>query len=70
MLRKDFGVRLQTNKIALRYCVGRLVSFQNSALTSQASPNDQGIVIVVIIIVIGEAKLIFHIGGIIAQTFH
>jgi hypothetical protein len=37
-------------------------------LTSKASPNDSGIVIVVIIIVIGEAKLVLHIGGIIAQT--
>jgi hypothetical protein len=36
--------------------------------TSEASPNDTGIVIVIIIIVIiGEAKLTFHNGGIIAQ---
>jgi hypothetical protein len=35
-------------------------------LTSKASPNDSRIVIVVII-VIGEAKSVFHIGGIIAQ---
>jgi len=34
---------------------------------SKASPNDSEIVIVVII-VIGEAKLVLHIGGIIAQT--
>jgi len=46
-----------------------LVSFRISFLTSKASPNDSGIVIVVIIIVIGEAKLVLHIGGIIAQTF-
>ncbi|HJQ14525.1 MAG TPA: hypothetical protein VJ830_07240, partial [Anaerolineales bacterium] len=37
-------------------------------LTSQASPNDSEIVIVVIIIVIGEAHLVLHNGGIIAQT--
>jgi hypothetical protein len=37
-------------------------------LTSKASPNDSEIVIVVIIIVICEADLVFHIGGIIAQT--
>jgi hypothetical protein len=37
-------------------------------LTSKASPNDSEIVIVVTIIVIGEVKLVLHIGGIIAQT--
>jgi hypothetical protein len=36
-------------------------------LTSKALPNDSEIVIIVIIIVIGEAQLLFHIGGIIAQ---
>jgi hypothetical protein len=35
-------------------------------LTSYASPNDTGIVIVIIIVIIGEAKLVFHVGGIIA----
>jgi len=34
--------------------------------TSKASPNDTGIVI---IIIIGEAKLVFHSGGIIAQDY-
>ncbi len=36
--------------------------------TSKASPNDTGIVIIIIII-IGEVKLVFHNGGIIAQTY-
>jgi len=35
--------------------------------TSKASPNDAEIVIVIIII--GEAKLTFHSGGIIAQDY-
>jgi hypothetical protein len=35
--------------------------------TGKASPNDSGIVIVIIIIV-GEERLAFHGGGIIAQT--
>jgi len=35
-------------------------------LTSKASPNDPRIVIVIIIVIIGEAKLVFHDGGIIA----
>jgi hypothetical protein len=38
-------------------------------LTSKASHNDSKIVIVVIIIVIGEVELVFHIDGIIAQTY-
>jgi hypothetical protein len=38
-------------------------------LTSKASPNDSEIVIIVII-VIGEAKFVLHIGGIIAQTIY
>jgi len=39
-------------------------------LTSNASPNDSKIVIIVIIIVVGEAKLVLHMGGIIAQTVY
>ena len=37
--------------------------------TSNASPNDTGIVIIIVIIIIGEVKLVFHNGGIIAQTY-
>ena len=46
--------------------VGRfdLTCFYSS--TSKASPNDAEIVIVIII---GEAELIFHSGGIIAQDY-
>jgi hypothetical protein len=40
-------------------------------LTSKASPNDQGMtVMVVVIIVIGEAELELHGVGIIAQRFY
>jgi hypothetical protein len=42
-----------------------LVSYQDLLLTSKASPNDWEIVIVIII---DGAKLVLHIGGIIAQT--
>jgi len=35
-------------------------------LSSKASPNDMRI-IVIIVIIIGEAELVFHVGGIIAQ---
>jgi len=50
--------------------VRRAIGFvQNYLLTSKASPNDSGIVIVVIIVVIGKAGLILHGDGIIAQTY-
>jgi hypothetical protein len=39
-------------------------------LTSKASPNDSEIVIIVIIIAIGEAHWVSHMGGIIAQTIY
>jgi hypothetical protein len=48
--------------------LGDWFSLRAYVLTSKASPNDSGIVIVVIIIVIGEAQFVLHIGGIIAQT--
>ena len=37
--------------------------------TSKASPNDSGIVIIVVIIVIGKARLILHGDQIIAQSY-
>ena len=42
--------------------------FRTYSLTSQASPNDIAIVIIIVII-IGEAEVLFHNGGIIAQTY-
>jgi hypothetical protein len=39
-------------------------------LCSQASPNDTGMIVIVIIIVIGEVELILHSDGIIAQTLY
>jgi hypothetical protein len=39
-------------------------------LSSKASPNGSEIVIVIIIVVIGEAQLVLHMGGIIAQTVY
>ena len=34
--------------------------------TSHASPNDIGIIVIIVVIIIGEVKLMFHDGGIIA----
>jgi hypothetical protein len=44
--------------------LGDWFSFRNYFLTNKASPNDAGIVIIVVII--GEAKLVLHDDGIIA----
>ena len=51
--------------------MGDWFALKNYFLTSQASPNDQGIIVIVVrIIVVGEAKPGFHIGGIVAQTLY
>jgi hypothetical protein len=55
------------NKSPFAIALGDWLSLRTYFLTSNASPNDSEIVIVVIIIVIGEAYLVLHIGGIIAQ---
>jgi hypothetical protein len=49
--------------------LGDWFPFRTYFSTSKASPNDLTIVIVVVIIVIGEAMYFFHIDGIIAQFF-
>jgi hypothetical protein len=43
-----------TKQIALRYCVGRLKSHKDS-LASMASPNAPGGIVIIVIVVIGEA---------------
>jgi hypothetical protein len=35
-------------------------------LTSKASPNDRGIIVIIVVIIVGEAKLVLHGDGIIA----
>jgi hypothetical protein len=55
------------NKSPFAIALGDWFRFRTYFLTSNASPNDSEIVIIVII-VIGEAKFVLHIGGIIAQT--
>ena len=51
--------------------MGDWFALKNYFLTSQASPNDQGIIVIVVrIIVVGEAQPVFHMGGIIAQTLY
>jgi hypothetical protein len=61
-------VKYRQNKSPFAIALGDWFPFRTYFLTSKASPNDSGIVIIVIII--GEAKLVVHIGGIIAQTVY
>jgi hypothetical protein len=56
------------NKSPFAIALGDWFLIKTYFLTSKASPNDSKIVIVVIIIVFGEAESVLHIGGIIAQT--
>ena len=60
-------VNHRQNKSPFAVALGDWFALWTYFLTSKASPNDSGIVIIVIIIVIGEAHQIVHIGGIIAQ---
>jgi hypothetical protein len=63
----SFLLKSRQNKSPFAIALGDWVPSNSFFLTSKASPNDSGIVIIAII-VIGEAKLVLHIGGIIAQT--
>jgi len=54
------------NKSPFAIALGDWFPFRNYFLASKASPNDSGIVIIVVIIVIGEAELVLHSDGIIA----
>jgi hypothetical protein len=63
-------VKSRQNKSPSAIALGDWFPRRTYFLTGKASPNDSGIVIIVIIIVIGEAKCVLHIGGIIAQTIY
>ncbi len=56
------------NKSPFAIALGDWFLLQTCFLASQASPNDSGIVIIVVII-ISEAKPDIHIGGIIARHY-
>jgi len=59
-----FVVKDRQNKSPSAVALGDWFLLGSYFLSSKASPNDSGIVIIVIII--GEAKFLLHIGGIIA----
>ena len=50
--------------------LGDWFSFRSYFSTSKASPNDPGIIVIVVIIIVGEAKFVLHSDGIIAQTVY
>jgi len=58
------------NKSPVAIALGDWFRFKTYFLTSKASPNDTGIIVIVVIIVIGEAELVLHSDGIIAQTVY
>ena len=65
----SFVVKNRQNKSPSAAALGDLFPFRTYSSTGNASPNDGGIVVVVII-VIGEVQSVLHIGGIIAQTVY
>jgi len=66
----SFVLTYRQNKSPFAFALGDWFPLRTYFLTSKASPNDSEIVIVVIIIVVGEAVLAFHGDGIIAQTHY
>jgi hypothetical protein len=64
----SFVVKSRQNKSPFAFALGDWFLLRTYLSTSKASPNDLAIVIIVIII--GEAQLRLHTGGIIAQTLH
>jgi hypothetical protein len=60
-------MRCRQNNSPFAGALGDWFPFRTYFLTSRASPNDARIVIVIIII--GEAELVLHGDGIIAQTY-
>jgi hypothetical protein len=63
-------VRFRQNKSPFAIALGDWFPLKNYFLASQASPNDTEMIVIVIIIVIGEAQLVLHSDGIIAQTLY
>jgi hypothetical protein len=55
------------NKSPFAIALGDWFLLRKYVLTSKASPNGSKIVIVIVIRIVGEAKMVFHGDGIIAQ---
>jgi hypothetical protein len=58
------------NKSPFAFALGDWFPFRTYFLTSKASPNDGEIIVIVVIIIVDEAKLMLHGVGIIAQRVY
>jgi pheromone shutdown protein TraB len=66
----SFVVKCRQNKSPFAIALGDWFSFRSYFSTSKASPNDPRIIVIVVIIIVGEAKSVLHSDGIIAQTVY
>jgi hypothetical protein len=53
------------NKSPFAFALGDWLPSRTYFSASKASPNDTGIIVIVVIIIVGEAKSVLHMGGII-----
>jgi hypothetical protein len=63
-------VKFRQNKSPFAIALGDWFPLRTYFLTSKASPNDTGMIVIIVVIIIGEAERILHGDGIIAQTFY
>ena len=57
------------NKSPFAVALGDWFPLRTYFLTSKASPNDTVIIVIIVAIIVSEAKLVLHSDGIIAQRF-
>ena len=58
------------NKSPFAIALGDWFPLRTYFLTSKASPNDTGIIVIIVVIIVSEAKSVWHSDGIIAQSFY
>jgi hypothetical protein len=58
------------NKSPFAIALGDWFPLRTYFLTSKASPNDTVIIVIIVAIIVSEAKLVLHSDGIIAQRFY
>jgi hypothetical protein len=58
------------NKSPFAFALGDWFPFRTYFLTSKASPNDRGIIVIIVIIIVDEVEQVLHGSGIIAQRYY
>jgi hypothetical protein len=58
------------NKSPFANALGDWFPFRTYFLTSKASPNDRGIIVIIVIIIVDEVEQVLHGAGIIAQSHY